>query len=492
MTDFSTVLRRAISNLPDNTVAARRELYARAETALVSQLQKSDPPADPDHIASMRDSLRQAAREIEAEHAGTGASGGAPSASTTPAAPAKPAAPAATAATDKPAPPRPVIPGSPGYVSPLRQRPAAPAAQPSQPAAAAAPAAQPQAPVAAAAPASASPAPSAPLATPAATPAAGPHPQAGAAPAATVGLQQIADQPGEAAPLVATGPAGDGSGGPVEPNFEDWPDPAAYELESRGKPWGWLIALVVIACLAGVGFWKRDAIMQAAQPLLGLLQPGGADEPKVDVRLSDDNAQDGTGQTADADSPGEPDFTTVPADAVIEALLVEESSDGQAAPIEVPGSVTWTLNREDGLAVIEGRVQIPSRDLSLSLMIRKNTDPAFPATHTIDFVFSLPPDFGGGGINNVPGLLTKTTPKARGGPLAGEVVRVDEGIFLMALLAGDLDAPRNMQALTEHPFLDVPVIYANGQRAIVTMAKGPEGEKVFADAFAEWGQAPQQ
>ncbi|MFN0264592.1 hypothetical protein ACKTEK_12010 [Tepidamorphus sp. 3E244] len=470
MTDFNSVLRRAIGNLPENTVAARRQLYARAETALVAQLQKSDPPADAEHIAKMRENLRAAVRTIEAEEAAKGPALAAPPERPAVAPPAQPAAiapPAQPGST-----PRPSIPGSPGYVSPQRQRPdqfLQPAASPTPP-----PPNQ-----------RAQPDPDAPAVQvdPAQLPNQPVSPGYSNAPSVEMDDDGFAPPPG-----VPEGPEDD-------QHFDDWPDPGAYELETRSRPWGWLIALFIVGCIAGVGYWKRDAIMDAAAPLLALIQQEGADDEKVEARLPGDGENAGQDAPAAPDQPAEPapePPAAPPGEAVIEALLVEEGETAQATPAEVPGSVTWTLNRENGIPVIEGRVRVPSRDFALSVMIRKNTDPAFPATHTIDFVFSIPPGFGGGGINNVPGLLTKTTPKARGGPLAGEVVRVDDGIFLMALLAGDQDTPRNIQAMSQHPFLDVPMVYANGQRAIVTMAKGPEGEQVFREAFAEWGQNQSQ
>ena len=461
MTDFNSVLRKAIGNLPENTVEARRQLYARAETALVAQLQKADPPADASRIAQMRENLRAAARNIEAEESGFRPKGSMAQAEAPAGAQQSPQTtqPPQTGPAAAPVA-RPAIPGSPGYVSPLRSRNEAP-----------------------------QPAPAPQLEQPQAAPAPAPMPAAAPMQAGPAYDETVEAGYDQTAPVGGAAGSDDDFEPSAPPAFGDWPEPGAYELESRRRPWGWLVAILVIGILGGVGYWKRDAIMEAAQPLLALIQQDGTDDPKVDARLSDgDGTQDAQGQQpASADPAPEPPASP-PDDAVIEALLVEEGETPQTPPTEVPGNVTWTLQREDGVPVIEGRVQIPSRSLTLSLMIRKNTDPSFPATHTIDFVFTVPPEFGGGGINNVPGLLTKATPKARGGPLAGEVVRVDEGIFLMALLAGPLDAPRNLEALSTQPFLDVPMVYANGNRAIVTMAKGPEGEKVFADAFAEWGQ----
>jgi hypothetical protein len=45
-----------------------------------------------------------------------------------------------------------------------------------------------------------------------------------------------------------------------------------------------------------------------------------------------------------------------------------------------------------------------------------------------------------------------------------------------------------VQLLKERPWFDILVVYANGGRAILTMEKGPAGERAFADAFTAWGR----
>ena len=61
--------------------------------------------------------------------------------------------------------------------------------------------------------------------------------------------------------------------------------------------------------------------------------------------------------------------------------------------------------------------------------LRRNTDPALPASHTIEIMFKLPTDFAGGGISNVPGMLMKQAEQTRGVPLAGMAVKVTNGIL---------------------------------------------------------------
>jgi hypothetical protein len=40
--------------------------------------------------------------------------------------------------------------------------------------------------------------------------------------------------------------------------------------------------------------------------------------------------------------------------------------------------------------------------------------------------------------------------------------------------------------LKERPWIDIPIVYANGGRAIVAMEKGTLGDSAFAEAFTAW------
>jgi hypothetical protein len=107
----------------------------------------------------------------------------------------------------------------------------------------------------------------------------------------------------------------------------------------------------------------------------------------------------------------------------------------------------------------------------------------------VELTFILPPDFAGGGVGNVPGILMKSNEQARGTPLAGLAVKVTDGFFLVGLSNVDADRQRNIQLLNERSWLDMPMVYTNRRRAIIAIEKGPSGEQAFNDAFAFWGQS---
>jgi hypothetical protein len=126
--------------------------------------------------------------------------------------------------------------------------------------------------------------------------------------------------------------------------------------------------------------------------------------------------------------------------------------------------------------------------MTVAWSLHRNTDKALPASHTIELMFNLPPDFPGGGIANVPGILMKDKEDVRGMPLAGLAVKVTNNYFLIGLNAAEQEMQRNLQLLKERGWFDILLLYTNGGRAILTMEKGPPGDRAFADAFAAWNQ----
>src|ERR1700693_4070568 len=124
----------------------------------------------------------------------------------------------------------------------------------------------------------------------------------------------------------------------------------------------------------------------------------------------------------------------------------------------------------------------------MALMYRTHTTTSRPASSDAELSLILPPDFSGGGVSNVPGILMKSNEQARGTPLAGLAVKVTDGFFLVGLSNVDADRQRNLQLLKERSWFDVPLVYVNQRRAIIAIEKGAPGERAFNDAFAAWGE----
>jgi hypothetical protein len=69
MTDYHPLIARAVEGLQKSTGEARRALYERARTALVTQLRSVDPPLSETEITKERLALEDAIRRVEGENA---------------------------------------------------------------------------------------------------------------------------------------------------------------------------------------------------------------------------------------------------------------------------------------------------------------------------------------------------------------------------------------------------------------------------------------
>jgi len=269
--------------------------------------------------------------------------------------------------------------------------------------------------------------------------------------------------------------------------------PASYddEDESYARPprsWGrvikYILFLLVIAGLAGGGYWKRNTIMSmVANYRNSQSAPKTTAQPTGRPKIADRIGAAGEASTANA-----------PAAAVAQKVVLYDEDPNDPQGKRYVGSAVWrteTVSPGPGLApelAIRADVEIPDRRMRVTWSLRRNTDKALPASHTIEIMFSLPPDFPNGGISNIPGILMKQAEQTRGVPLAGLAVKVTTGFFLIGLSSAEADVQRNIQLLKERAWFDVPVVYANGRRAIMAIEKGEPGQRAFADAFAAWGE----
>jgi hypothetical protein len=194
-----------------------------------------------------------------------------------------------------------------------------------------------------------------------------------------------------------------------------------------------------------------------------------------------------------ADRVGQPSSTDQVAPVAQRVVLYDEDPSDPKGKQYV-GTVIWRTeqikapNSQTADIAVRADIEIPDRKFKMTMSFRRNTDTSLPASHTAELTFILPPDFVGGGVGNVPGILMKSNEQARGTPLAGLAVKVTDGFFLVGLSNVDSDRARNLQLLKERSWFDVPLVYVNQRRAIIAIEKGAPGERAFNDAFATWGE----
>ena len=135
---------------------------------------------------------------------------------------------------------------------------------------------------------------------------------------------------------------------------------------------------------------------------------------------------------------------------------------------------------------IRAEVTIPGKDVQLRMTIRRNADQTLPASHIIEMIFLTPQGFEGGGIENVLRIAMKTSEQEAGSPLIGVPAKIADGYFLVALNDTKADQDANLTLLRNQEWIDIPVVYKSGRRALLTMEKGLPGEKIFDEAMKAW------
>ncbi len=493
MTDYQPLLARALKGLDRNTSETRRAVYDRARQALLNQLRSANPPMADADITRERLALEDAIRKTETE-----------------AVLAEPHAVRIPGAARPPVTPRPT-PQAP----PLRAPVTPPQPRIPMPA---------QAPQAAPAPAAAPPLPqshaehvsppqddrgsSQPF-----EPVDAPPPQPVAEPAIPVA------PPPPPAPQMARrgerlrppprgefergeGPRGDlppappphpqprprarppHPGGPGAPGRDPRaPQPVRVPPAKGGKA-KYIISAILFLAIAAAGVF---AFLQRGRIAGTTSTPAVTDTeaPKTSERIT----QSAEGQSHPS-APGNLD----PAVAQ-RAVLYEENPGGGQQFQNFNGSAVWKTEavNNPGRAPDLGlriEVEIPERKINVTLKMRRNTDPSFPASHTIEVIFDIPAGDAFGGVTDMRGVRAKGGETAQGTPIAAEVQKVKDGYFLLALPQIERDA--NLAMLRERDWLDIPFVYANGRRAVLTFQKGTPGERALREVLNSWGQGQGQ
>ncbi len=236
----------------------------------------------------------------------------------------------------------------------------------------------------------------------------------------------------------------------------------------------------------GASDTASDAPMEATGQDVGNTTVEVADgEPSADGA----EASASESQTGDVGTSLQPDQLVVVAGE--RAYLYEEGASASNASRD-EGNIVWQLAQEppepgsDPEAVIKGLMEIPGRGLVMNLTIKRNVDEALPASHLIELLFTAPPEFSGGNIDEIFRFVMKSTEESRGESLVGVPAKIDTGFFLIALNNLPQAQETNLNLLQNANWVDIPVQYVTGKRGLVTFEKGLSGVQIFAQAFEDW------
>ncbi len=191
---------------------------------------------------------------------------------------------------------------------------------------------------------------------------------------------------------------------------------------------------------------------------------------------------------------GEPAGEPAPAVGVAvgqKAVFYEEKTGTEEGTVD-QGAVVWSVVQDSpGTGqpeepAIRAEITVPEKSIKLRLTIKRNADKTLPASHIIEMVFSVPEGFSGGSVEGVQRVTFKDTEQAPGNPLVGVPASFGEGFFLIALTDEKTAIEANMALMTRQSWIDIPLTYKSGRRALISIEKGLPGDKVFQDVFKVW------
>jgi hypothetical protein len=195
-------------------------------------------------------------------------------------------------------------------------------------------------------------------------------------------------------------------------------------------------------------------------------------------------------QQAAANQPPPVTQQTAPVTDGQKVFLYEERL-GQTSPTAFQGTVSWSVQEGKGAdgrpePSVQGLISVPERGLTATITVSRNADSSLPASHLIELAFQVPPNFDGGAIDNVQRVALKATEQDRGDALIAVPAKVTDDVYMVALNDFPDARKTNLDLLKTRNWIDIPVVYRNGRRALLTMEKGQTGTDAFNKAIAEW------
>ncbi len=545
MADYYSLLSRAVSNLPKSSPAsARRAIYDRARKALIGQLRSLKPPLPESDIAREENALDVAVKRLEAEFepqprrfSGARRSSGAADPAARQARCALAAAGHATTTGSPAEGSHSRVQrrggGAVGFGSRRRSARFGAAPVAAAPAVAAgAGAARPVVPP--------RPAPPPPPRSAGALVASF---AAGVVGAKGVPETNAAAPPVSAATVEATGPDNAPRiGSPLEvdpPRADaDPPRPSAPGRAGLGRnnPWPWIALAVVVGLVGSIAvaaflFRERPqdlAIKDPVEPtptaspaangqkIVERVGNAPASAPSDTPSPSPSSAQSPStsasavpaptaGPTAVPAPTASPTAAPAPSAAVAAgaastvaavlpvtaraAMLVATAADAQKPAVTI-GTVVWSaapaLPGQPGSGGVKADIDIPDLKMHASMTLRKNTDAALPASHTIDLrlIFDEGSPIKGVKDIDLPRMRRDESPNAD--PLLGVKVKINDSYFLIGLNRADADVARNVDEIATRGWFDFPLLLNDDRIAKLTFEKATDGDRVVNDALAAW------
>jgi hypothetical protein len=213
----------------------------------------------------------------------------------------------------------------------------------------------------------------------------------------------------------------------------------------------------------------------ATDPVTGADQPAEADVIRPDPVV--------TGAAGPTDIDLGSDTVGVASQKAIFYTQGVDDTPGEASV----GQVVWSrIEQPDGLPAIQGRIGVAKPKIDVIITISKNSDQTLPASHLIEITFDGVQNISDAAIERIPALVLKPDEQARGLPLAGAGVPVTESMFWIALSDKSEQVASNLTTLRDGRWFDMPLLFANKKRALITFEKGSAGDALFKEVLSAW------
>lgn len=192
--------------------------------------------------------------------------------------------------------------------------------------------------------------------------------------------------------------------------------------------------------------------------------------------------------TPKADAPAPPPALPV----AVRASLFEENAANATQRIERRGAVVWRVEPDqiEGAPAsqrVKGEIELPDANLNAEFIMRRNTDPTFPASHTLNLRF-LPTAKDAPVVKSIGLPEFREDPLVKGPVLQGVIATVQDNEFLVALFNAEPVKSTNIELLKKPGWLSFELRFADGRKGELLFEKGAAGERAFNEAFAAWGE----
>lgn len=250
-----------------------------------------------------------------------------------------------------------------------------------------------------------------------------------------------------------------------------------------------IAAVGLLAVIGAALSWERAVDYLNAPSTVAAVDPAPPAEAPPRTAEVVQAAPDAKPATANEERVTVGQSVAVAAPATAQAFLYHEDPQDPKGK-RFAGKVTWSLEQGKGprvnaAPVLKGEIEIEN-GMKATLSLRRNDDQELPASHVLDLSFAWPDQTTG--LSSMRGIGLKGAEAERGTALATQTARVTPRMFMVALSANEVDAKRNVLLLKGKQWFDIPIVYEGGNRALLSIEKGPDGDRVFNDAFANWGQ----